>query len=145
MDSLPQVDTQRVVALANEWAVKLQNASTQQLYHYSSYALLGLTPVAIILSPHLICFPVDFALGLVIPLHMHIGLVGVVEDYVPRAHQPLGRLVLAILGVLTAIGLLKVNLCGAGITESVKSLWRRPKLTEEERRASKQQQIASKQ
>ena len=136
LDSLPAVDTQQLVSLTNEAILKLQNATTQQLYHYSSYALLGLTPVAIILSPHFICFPVDFALGLVIPVHMHIGLVGIIEDYVPRSQQPLTRLILAILGCLTAIGLLKVNLCGAGITESVKSLWRRPKLTQEEKAAA---------
>lgn len=114
---------------------RLQNASTQQLYHWSSYGLAGLAPVAMVLSPSLLNFPVDFALGLIIPLHMHIGLVGVVEDYVPRPSQGVSRILLAILSALTAIGLLKINLCGSGITESVKCLWREP------RESSKQQKM----
>lgn len=122
-----KVDASAVVGLTNECVTKLQNASTQQLYHWSSYGLAGLAPVAMILSPSFLNFPVDFALGLIIPVHMHIGLVGVVEDYVPRSSQGAARLILAILSALTAIGLLKVNLCGAGITESVKCLWREPK------------------
>lgn len=61
---------------------------------------------------------------------MHIGMVGIVEDYVPRASQHLVRFVLAIASVLTAIGLLKINLCGSGITESVKCIWREPKAIE---------------
>ena len=89
--------------------------------------MASLAPVAMILSPSFLNFPVDFALGLIIPVHMHIGLIGVVEDYVPRPSQSLSRFVLAVLSILSAIGLLKINLCGKGITESVKSLWREPK------------------
>jgi succinate dehydrogenase (ubiquinone) membrane anchor subunit len=105
-------------------------ASTEQLFHWSSYSLAALAPVALILSPSFLNFPVDFALGLIIPVHMHIGLVGVVEDYVPRKQQHLVRFLLAIASVLSAIGLLKINLCGAGITESVKCVWREPKQQE---------------
>jgi hypothetical protein len=82
LDSLPSLDSARLVRLSNEAVEKLQGATTHQLFTWSSFGLLALTPVAVVLSPHLICFPVDFALGLVIPAHMHIGLVGVVEDYV---------------------------------------------------------------
>lgn len=122
-----KMDASNLVTMTNECVAKLQNASTQQLYHWSSYGLAGLTPIALVLSPSFINFPVDFALGLIIPVHMHIGLVGIAEDYVPRSQQGVARLVLAVLSVLTAVGLLKVNLCGAGITESVKCLWREPK------------------
>ena len=127
------LSSSQLVTLANEAIVKLQGASTQQLYHWSSYGLAGLAPVALVLSPSLLNFPVDFALGLIIPVHMHIGLVGVTEDYVPRPQQGAARLVLAVLSVLTAIGLLKINLCGAGITESVKCIWREPKENKEQR------------
>ena len=128
------MDASSLVAAANECVVKLQGASTQQLYHWSSYGLAGLAPLALVLSPSLLNFPVDFALGLILPVHMHIGLVGVAEDYVPRPQQGAARLVLAVLSVLTAVGLLKVNLCGAGITESVKCLWREPKQIEDKKR-----------
>ena len=121
------MDATAVVGLANQCITKVQNATTHQLYEWSSYGLAGLAPVAMILSPSILNFPVDFALGLIIPVHMHIGLVGVAEDYVPRGSQGVAKLILAVLSALTAIGLLKVNLCGAGITESVKCLWREPK------------------
>jgi succinate dehydrogenase (ubiquinone) membrane anchor subunit len=113
--------------------VSRSGASTEQLFHWSSYGLASLAPVALILSPSFLNFPVDFALGLIIPVHMHIGLVGVVEDYVPRPSQSLARFILAVLSVLAGIGLLKINLCGAGITESVKSVWREPKDKEQKR------------
>jgi hypothetical protein len=91
LDSLPSLDSARLVRLSNEAVEKLQGATTHQLFTWSSFGLLALTPVAVVLSPHLICFPVDFALGLVIPAHMHIGLVGVVEDYVSVGQTSNGK------------------------------------------------------
>lgn len=121
------VDPSKLIALSNTAIAKVQTASTEQLFHWSQYGLAGLAPAALILSPSFLNFPVDFALGLIIPVHMQIGLVGVVEDYIPRNFQALVRFIVAVASVCTAIGLLKINLCGAGITESVKSAWRAPK------------------
>ena len=79
-----------------------------------------------ILSPTILNLPVDLAMGLIIPVHMNIGLSGVIEDYVPKAQRSAAfTALLAVTGV-TALGLLKINLCGAGIAESLKSLWRTP-------------------
>jgi succinate dehydrogenase (ubiquinone) membrane anchor subunit len=87
----------------------------------------GLTPVALALSPSLLNFPVDLALGIVLPIHAHIGMQGVVEDYVPRGTLRAGaKIGVAVLTVTTLLGLMKLNLCGPGLTESVKSLWRDP-------------------
>ncbi len=59
-------------------------ASHDQLYHYSHYALAGLTPVALILSPTFLNIPVDLALGVILPYHFHTGLINIVDDYVPK-------------------------------------------------------------
>ncbi len=68
-------------------------------------------------------------IGVALPVHSHIGVVQIIEDYVPRKYQNYSKTLLSIITVITTIGLLKINLCGAGISESFKSLWRNPKDT----------------
>lgn len=104
----------------------MAQASTQQIYHWTHYGLLGSVPAALILSPSILNWPVDMGLGVLIPVHMHIGMINVIEDYVPRHQQSYAKMAMIAVSVLTGVGLLKVNLCGPGITESVKSLWRSP-------------------
>jgi succinate dehydrogenase hydrophobic anchor subunit len=48
----------------------------------SSKALVVLAPVGLILSPSIVAFPVDVAMGLIIPYHMLTGFREVLEDYV---------------------------------------------------------------
>ena len=55
-----------------------------QGYHYTSMALIPLTPLAFVLSPSSYCLPVDLALGVVIPLHGEFG-----ETPGPTAPLPL--------------------------------------------------------
>jgi len=87
--------------------------------------MLGI-PVALLFSPSYWVIPVDFALGLVIPFHAHVGMVNVMEDYVPLQYRGIGKNLLIVITAITTIGILKVNLCGSGLTETVKSLWRKP-------------------
>ena len=101
-----------------------QNMSSREIYHYTSIFLAGATPLCIALSPSLLNAPIDFTLGLAVPIHSHYGLKGVFEDYIPHPFRGTSILLLYILTSLTIIGLLKINLCGVGITESVKSLWK---------------------
>jgi len=105
----------------------LQKASTHELFAYTNKSLAILAPAAVVLSPSFINAPVDLALGVIVPLHMYIGCTGVIQDYIPENQQGLSITLLGILSLLTGLGLLKINLCGVGITESVKSLWREPK------------------
>lgn len=92
--------------------------------HYSSVALMGLTPVAFVLSPSPLAIPVDFALGVLFPIHAHIGMNNVISDYVPKSAQTLARIAwLGVTGVML-LGFLRVNIEGAGITETVKTVWR---------------------
>ncbi|GAB9463560.1 Sdh4, succinate dehydrogenase subunit 4 [Globisporangium polare] len=105
--------------------IEADNATfTTKVYHYSSMALLGLTPVAFVLSPSPIALPVDFALGVLFPLHAHIGMNNVISDYVPKETKTLARLAwLGVTGVML-LGLLRVNIEGPGVTETIKTIWR---------------------
>ena len=94
----------------------------------SHMVLLVAIPAALVLSPSMLVAPLDLGLGLLIPWHSHVGMVNVLEDYVPKPYRRMAVLTLSALSLLTALGLLKVNLCGAGLTESFKSLWRQPAL-----------------
>lgn len=102
------------------------SASLNKLYHHSGLALAILTPAAFALSPSVINMPIDIILGIVFPLHSHVGLNYIVSDYVPKAQRSLARYALLAATVVTCLGLLKLNIQGPGLTESIKSLWRKP-------------------
>ncbi len=95
-------------------------------YHKTSAALILLAPAAVILSPHPIAKPIDFALAALVPFHTHIGMNYVITDYVPKAQRTLARSGMAGLTLMTFLGLMKMNIRGVGITETVKSMWRAP-------------------
>jgi succinate dehydrogenase hydrophobic anchor subunit len=89
----------------------------------SSKFLVVATPVAMLLSPSFVNAPVDLLMGVVVPVHTFIGMKNVIEDYLPGVQGAATR-VLFVLCAFMAFGLLKINLCGPGMTETVKSLWR---------------------
>ena len=71
--------------------------------------------------------PVDLALGVLLPLHGHIGMNYVITDYAAKllgdgARGPARFGMVGFTGV-SILGLLKLNLAGPGITQTVKSLW----------------------
>lgn len=105
----------------------VQKATNHELFGYTNKAMAILVPTAVVLSPSILNAPVDLTLGLVVPAHMYMGCVHVIEDYVPQHQQSLSVTLLGLLTLLTALGMLKINLCGVGVTECVKSLWRAPK------------------
>jgi len=83
--------------------------------------------MAFLLSPSKMNLPVDLALGVALPLHAHIGMNYVITDYATKtlgkgAKGPARGLMMGFTG-LTLAGLLKLNLAGPGITETVKSMW----------------------
>jgi succinate dehydrogenase (ubiquinone) membrane anchor subunit len=71
--------------------------------------------------------PVDLALGILFPFHSHVALNYVITDYVPKAGRSAARAALLAATVIAAAGLLKLNVEGPGLTETIKSLWRAPK------------------
>ncbi|GMH86272.1 hypothetical protein TrST_g6911 [Triparma strigata] len=107
-------------------------------YHKVNMLIMGLTPVAFALSPSKLNLPIDVLLGLALPLHAHIGMSYVITDYVPKISKSLtgpARVLLLGLTGVTTVGLLKLNIFGDGMTETVKSLWRGKKKLEEKRKA----------
>ena len=96
-------------------------------YHTSGTALAVLAPVAFAVSPSAMNMPVDVVLGVLFPFHSHVALNYVISDYVPPAARSGARAALLAVTIITAAGLLKLNLQGPGLTETVKSLWREPK------------------
>lgn len=92
--------------------------------------LAGLTPVALFLSPSIINMPIDIALGVIFPFHGHVAMNYVISDYVPKASRSLARAVMLGVTVVAVAGLFKLNIQGPGLTETLKSLWRKPKAKE---------------
>ena len=56
-----------------------------KFFHLSGYTLVGLFPFAMVYSPSMVSMPMDLALGLLMPIHGHVGLNYIVSDYVPQA------------------------------------------------------------
>jgi len=103
-------------------------ASMLALHHKINYALIALTPVALVLSPSALSMPFDIALGIVLPIHSHISMNMVITDYAKKifgkgAILPARYAMLAVTGT-TLLGLAKLNLSGPGITATIKSFWR---------------------
>ena len=118
---------------ATDWeTLILKSDHTTQglhLYHKLNLALIGLGPLALMLSPSSLNFPVDLLLGVMIPLHGHVGGNDVISDYGKKISKSAAfdtALRRGLLGVtvVTFLGLLKINLQGPGVTESFKSVWR---------------------
>jgi succinate dehydrogenase (ubiquinone) membrane anchor subunit len=90
------------------------------LQKYTNYAMLGLIPAALT-APSSIVFPLDLALGVVLPLHMQLGMRNVVRDYAPN--ERVWQLVLLGVSLCTALGLARLNFNGKGISATAKTLW----------------------
>ena len=99
-----------------------------KFYHKSFFLLALLTPVSFALAPSPMNQPVDIALGVLFPVHAHVGLNYVITDYVPKAFRTAARV--SLLGVtgLTIAGLLQLNLSGVGMTGTIKNLWKGKKV-----------------
>jgi len=97
-----------------------------RIYHSTALALAVLTPAAFALSPSPLNMPIDIVLGVLFPLHSHVALNYVVSDYVPKGSRPLARGLILGATVVALAGIFKLNLYGPGLTESIKSMWRKP-------------------
>jgi|SaaInlStandDraft_6_1057023.scaffolds.fasta_scaffold74207_1 succinate dehydrogenase (ubiquinone) membrane anchor subunit len=95
-----------------------------KMYHYTVYASTALFPVALALSPSKLNMPVDIVLGIVFPMHAHIGMNYIISDYCPKTLRGTARAAWLGVTVVTIFGLLKLNIMGDGMTESVKAMWR---------------------
>ncbi|KXZ42626.1 hypothetical protein GPECTOR_129g556 [Gonium pectorale] len=98
-----------------------------KVHEYASYALAGATPVAVVSSKgSVLQKTADFVFSLAIPVHSHICMNAVVTDYFPKVARGPARLGVLGMSVVTYLGIMKVNLSGPGLTETVRGLWRKP-------------------
>lgn len=65
-------------------------------------------------------------LAAAIPVHMHITTNACVTDYVPTRYRAPVRAAVLGASAIAYLGIMKVNLSGPGLTETVKALWRKP-------------------
>lgn len=99
-----------------------------KIHEYANYALAGATPVAILSSKgSLILKATDMVLAFAVPAHMHVTMNAVITDYLPKAARVPTRYGLMGASAITWLGLMKLNFTGPGITETIRSLWHRPK------------------
>jgi succinate dehydrogenase (ubiquinone) membrane anchor subunit len=89
--------------------------------------LTALAPAALMLAPNSANMPIDYLLAIVIPFHSHVGLNMVVADYVPKAMRTMARSGVLACSVILFAGVMKLNVSGVGLTETVKALWREKK------------------
>ena len=72
---------------------------------------------------------IDFALGIVLPLHCHLGLDCIITDYLPKRRvgfmHTIVKTTLGLSTVLSIYGLYKLNTEDVGITEYVKKVWKK--------------------
>ena len=106
-----------------------QSSHGLRLYHKLNFGLIALGPLALALSPSAMSVPIDLLLGVMIPLHGHVGGNDVISDYAKKItkakwfDQLLRRGLLGVT-VVTFLGLTKLNIDGIGVTESIKAVWR---------------------
>lgn len=71
---------------------------------------------------------VNMALGVLLPLHCHVGFGALITDYLPARKSPkiyiLARSLLYIGTVGSAYGLYQYNTTDVGICEGVRTLWK---------------------
>lgn len=88
-------------------------------------ATLGLTGVAMMGPPLKL---VDLALGVILPLHCHIGFGAIITDYLPKRKFPfifpLARGILWLATGGTIYGLYQYNTKDVGLTEGIVRLWK---------------------
>uniref|UniRef100_A0A1Q2XCW7 Succinate dehydrogenase [ubiquinone] cytochrome b small subunit n=2 Tax=Chlamydomonas reinhardtii TaxID=3055 RepID=A0A1Q2XCW7_CHLRE len=96
-------------------------------HEFAGYGLAGATPLAIFSSKgSILQRTADFIFSVAIPVHSHITMNAVVTDYLPKAARGPARVGVLGMSVVTYLGIMKMNLAGPGLTETVKGLWRKP-------------------
>ncbi|WIA13062.1 hypothetical protein OEZ86_006356 [Tetradesmus obliquus] len=101
-------------------------AGFNKAYELSNYALAAAVPAAVLSSTDsAMQKAADWTLSLAIPLHMQITTNALVTDYVPTRFRAPVRAAILASSLVTYLGIMKVNLAGPGLTETVKTLWRK--------------------
>ena len=100
------------------------------IFHKTNIAAMALAPLILVLPDSGVATTsYNVVMGIALPLHGHIGMTGILTDYVPKLSKGLltpARYAMVGLTAVTVLGLLKHNLAGDGMTKSLKALWRQP-------------------
>jgi len=104
------------------------------LFHKTNIAAMALAPLILVLPDSgAATMGYNVVMGLALPLHGHIGMTGILTDYVPKVSKAAltpARYVMVGITAITVLGLLKHNLAGDGMTKTLKALWRKPEAEE---------------
>eukprot|EP01083_Nonionella_stella_P009008 26108_1 len=106
------------------WPLTISHPQMCKIIDYSSKSMLFAIPAGL-LVPSLDPLT-NIVLAVVIPAHVHIGLAGVVTDYVPTMLQKPSKIVLIGATAFTFLGLFHMILTGDGIIGNVRKLWKKP-------------------
>jgi succinate dehydrogenase (ubiquinone) membrane anchor subunit len=97
-------------------------------YHWVYERIVATATLPLIVGAFVTTSPIiDMGLGLLLPVHAHMGIDTCITDYVPARKFPvLNRICKGALYIgtgLTVYGFYKYNTESVGITEGVKQIW----------------------
>jgi hypothetical protein len=103
-----------------------------KVYHATNIAAAVFVPIALLSdSGSGMQNACNWALTGLIPLHGHIGTNWIVSDYVPESSKGTVRKFTLVASLLTFLGLVRVNVKGDGVIDTVKHLFAPPAVKEE--------------
>lgn len=103
--------------------MSMKGSDEKKTVQYTAYAMGLLIPGALLVGQPF-TFLADYTLALAVPVHMYLGGRSILIDYVPDLdYRRMAIVALKGAAVLTAAGLLKLNLTDVGIVEGFKLLW----------------------
>ncbi len=108
-------------SLSTASANPLPTARDYRLQHKTSQAFAVIVPLAL-LGPQSLHGALDGLLTVLVPVHMAVGLRGVVTDYVPSGLQGPALAAVYLAAGVSAFGMAKLS-SGDGMLNSVKELW----------------------
>ena len=101
---------------------------THGSYHWIFEKLVTVSLVGLIPAAFMVPHPgIDYALGVLLPFHCHMGFMQVITDYLPKRKFPIFYFIssngLRLATLLTLYGLYLLNSEDIGITKTVRRLW----------------------
>lgn len=98
-------------------------------YHWIIERAISLSSLSLLSAVFLISDPpklLDYSIGVILPIHSHIGFQSIITDYIPLRKFPLtnkvSNLILNVSTVLVLYGLWNFNM-NQGIIKSINQLW----------------------
>jgi succinate dehydrogenase hydrophobic anchor subunit len=114
--------------LSAKTATDLPKSKIHGSYHWIFEKVLSVSLVGLVPAACMVSHPgIDYALGIVLPLHCHMGIRQIITDYLPRHKFPIFYVAssngLRFATLLTLYGLYLLNSKDIGITATVLKFW----------------------